>query len=86
MGISNKREKPQPTKKYDDVPEVKLTQKEEDFLQKKFDKHAKVLQWVGAGSTYYIHIGSAILKHTDTCCLFNLLAKSYKEDKTKRIW
>lgn len=74
------------TKKYDLVAEVKLTEKQETYLRKKFDKYAKVLQWTGADSTYYIHANSRILKHTDTCCLFNLLAIEYVVDNTIKIW
>ncbi len=72
--------------KYLSVKAVELTSKEDAHLRKKFEKYTKVLQWVGMPSTYYIHHGSNILKHSDTEMLFNLLAAFYIKDKEASIW
>ncbi len=69
-----------------EIADVKLSDKDENYLQDKFGECAKVLQWNGKEPTYYIHAGTKILKHSDTRSLFNLLATEYKKNKFLSIW
>lgn len=63
--------------------------KDEQMLQRKFEKHAQALTFV-AFTTYSIRIGSQILKHSDTEMLFYLLVRTYrkrkKENQSTNIW
>jgi len=67
-------------------PEIVLSPKDEKYLYKKFGKYAKALQWVGADTTYYIHVGSEILKSKDTADLYNQLKKKFVENEFVEIW
>jgi len=67
-------------------PEIKLSPKDEKYLFKKFGKYAKALEWVGAGTTYYIHAGTKILKSKDTADLYHQLKKKFVENEFVEIW
>lgn len=66
--------------------EIKLDTKTENILFKKFGKFAKVLRWTNKPDTYYIHVGSKIIKSNDTADLFNQVKEAYQKDNTIKIW
>lgn len=76
-------------KRFPKVEPVTLSPKDDIWFRKQFDKHAKALTFV-AFTTYYIKIGSQIIKHCDTEMLFYLFVRTYRERKRKKqtllIW
>lgn len=70
--------------RFPDVKPARLSNKDETFFRNKFEKHARALTFV-AFTTYYIKIGSQILKHCDTEMLFYLFVKTYRERKKNNL-
>ena len=71
--------------RFPDVPAVKLSKNDEEYLREKFETYASASEWV-SHTTYFIKTSKGIFKHLDTESLFNLLATAYKKDKTIKIW
>jgi len=67
------------------MPDITLSENKEAMLRRKFDRYAKASNTVSK-TTYYIHVGTRIIRHKDTAELFNMLKKEYAENNGIVIW